>query len=104
MKTIPQEYSRKGFIYKLIERDGDYAIYSVNLKSTMTLVCYEACLVRKHKMDNDFLNVKEGDEYLPSTGEWGRYGWTLPDLGTARIKVQHQKAKRNDHTDQEDGQ
>lgn len=100
-KQIPTEFSRNNFIHTLVERDGDYAIYVVNLKSTMTVIGYEVCLVRKHKADNDFINVKEGDEYLPSTGEWGRYGWSLPDLGTSRVKIQQLKAKKNDRTEEE---
>lgn len=94
MKTIPQEYSRKGFIYKLIERDGDYAVYQVQKVDFKTFLGFEVCIVRKHKADNEFLHVKAGDEYLPGTNEWGRLGWTVQSLGAARLKVAKLKEKK----------
>lgn len=90
MKKIPQEYSRTGFEYKLVERDGDFAIYSVR-KNFYT--SYELVKVRRYKEDNDFVKVKAGDEYLPGTSEWGSYGWTLPTLAACHSKIKTLKEK-----------
>jgi hypothetical protein len=90
VKKIPQEYSRTGFEYKLVERDGDFAIYSVMKDSFKN---YELVLVRRYKEDNDFVKVKAGDEYLPGPSEWGSYGWTLPTLAACHSKIKTLKEK-----------
>ena len=100
MNTIPESYSKNGWGYKLITRDGDYAIYSQGGD-----VAYELVKVRVRK-DASFtaLNKDTGEsverviiagEYLPSTEEWGRYGWTYKRYDNAVAAMQDkQRADR----------
>lgn len=86
MRTIPEQYNKDGFNHHLLHRHGDVAIYEQR-KPTHTSSYYEVVIVSKHAKDNDFVGTKAGDEYLPSTSEWGTYGWTYLTLEDAREKM-----------------
>ena len=86
MRTIPQNYKKDGFNFELIERNGNVAIYKQS-KPDYVSVNYETVIIRKRKTDNDFVGTKAGDEYLPSTSEWGMYGWSYRTLEQAREKM-----------------
>ena len=86
MREIPQQYNKYGFTHTLIERDGNVAIYEQR-KPTHTSSYYEVVIIRKRKTDNDFAGTKAGDEYLPSTSEWGSYGWSYTSIESAREKM-----------------
>lgn len=84
MRTIPTTYNKDGFNHLLLHRDGDVAIYE---QRKGEFVRYEVVIIRKYTRDNDFRKVEAGDEYLPCTNDWGRYGWTYITLEEAREKM-----------------
>ena len=73
----------------LADREAGVAIYELTHKGSGKVNNYEVVIIRQHKADNDFIKVKAGDEYLPSTSEWGQYGWTFPTLELANYKAKH---------------
>ena len=83
MKTIPETYSKNGYNYRLIERTAKAAIYGQHMGSR--LIAYEVVKVRVRAGRESEVNgrnvVFEAGEYLPSTEEWGRFGWTYPVNG-----------------------
>lgn len=90
MRTIPISYNKDGFNHLLMHRDGDVAIYEKrknHIDPTPDFVRYEVVIIRKYTRDNDFHHVKVGDEYLPCTNDWGRYGWTYVTLQEAKEKM-----------------
>ena len=72
------------FVHTLIERNGNVAIYEQRKND---ILYYETVIIRKRTADNDFVGTKDGDEYLPSSSEWGMYGWSYRDLEQAREKM-----------------
>lgn len=84
MRTIPQNYKKDGFIHTLLQRTDNVAIYR---KSKGDILYFETVVIRKRLKDNDFVGTKAGDEYLPSTSEWGVYGWTYRDFESAHEKM-----------------
>ena len=52
---------------------------------------YEVICIRKHAVDrvtDGRLIFKEGDEYYPSSCEWGKAGWTYTNLADAARKFE----------------
>lgn len=87
MKKIPDQFTRNPFTCRLIFREAGVAIYELTHKGSGKVNNYEVVIIRQHKADNDFIKVKAGDEYLPSTSEWGQYGWTFPTLELANYQA-----------------
>lgn len=83
MKTIPANYTKNGFSYQLLERTPEAAIYEQRHEDK--LVAYEVVKVRCRSGRQSIVNgrpvVFEAGEYLPSTEEWGRFGWTYAGKG-----------------------
>lgn len=96
MNAIPAKFSKNGWNYKLLERSDRVAIYSQSrhpdLPANGKATAYEVVLVRvaPPKTINDpirgarTLGVRE---FLPSTEEFGRFGWTVATLSRAREKM-----------------
>ena len=93
MKTIPESYEgrgfgdQKGFSFKLVRRSVGVAVYS---KTGHGGTSYETVKVRTHKKDRTLNGIKiaaAGDEYLPSSTQWGVLGWTYATLDLALAKM-----------------
>lgn len=93
MKILGSQFNRQGFIYELVARDGDIAVYSQRSKSIGTkdlgkVVGYEVFKVQSH--DGLFIHGVwiEPSEYIPSNAEWGQKGWSFFDEKKAMEKFQ----------------
>lgn len=95
MKQIPESFRKDQYDHELVDRVKDLAVYR---KSKDAFHQFELMKIRKHKKDRviagNTVSVA-GDEYLPSTTEWGGYGWTLPDMVAVEAKIAELE-KRND--------
>lgn len=103
-RTIPETFSKNGWNYTLIHRDGDYAIYKQGG------CAFEVHVIRKTTKDYTYpvdknhpekapTTVLAGSEYLPSNEDWGQYGWTLinkEDAFNKIIELKRAKGKRDD--------
>ena len=78
--AIPSIFHRHGYTHRMIKREANIALYSLTKFGRMT---YEVCKVRTAASDNALTGRKAGEEYLPSTSEWGIYGWTFQTLPAA---------------------
>ena len=78
-KTIPLLFTKPGFRYRLIERIADVAIYEQRFISG-GLAAYEVVRIRVREERRIGNSVIEAGEYLPSSEEWGRHGWTYSDF------------------------
>ena len=91
MKQIPEKYEgrgdQKGYTFTLVRSWGTVALYSKEKHGDMT---YEVVRVRKRKKDV-YVGEKQiastGDEYLPSSREWGVYGWTYNVIEKAMERI-----------------
>jgi hypothetical protein len=91
MKTIEWPVIKTDFIDELIKRDGDVVLSVRRSRHSGRVVSYEVQVVRVHRRDmlmNGRLMSCAGDEYLPSSSEWGQYGWSFGRLQDAERKFQ----------------
>lgn len=91
MKTIEWPVTKTDFIDELIKRDGDVVLSVRRSRHSGRVVSYEVQVVRVHRRDmlmNGRLMSCAGDEYLPSSSEWGQYGWSFGRLQDAERKFQ----------------
>ena len=72
--SIPTIFYRNGFTCRLYKRKGNIVMYALTKRGRMS---YEVMKVQVQKQDNDFTNRKAGEEFLPSTSQWGSQGWTF---------------------------
>ncbi len=71
---IPTIFRRNGFTCRLMKRKGRIVMYSLTKYGRMS---YEVMKVQVPKHDNDLTGRKAGEEFLPSTSQWGSSGWTF---------------------------
>lgn len=103
MKKIPEKFKKIGFNYELIKREGNVGMYKqLDGKQRIGI---EVVVIRLHPKDYARFKIKKGDEFYPSTGEWGKYGWSygaytdeqyLQALDAADIKFNEQLKKQNE--------
>lgn len=85
MKTIPKTFSKKGFTYKQIKRDGMKAIFEQSKKGQEG-VSFEVVKITKHNgYELGGQKIPPGEAY-PGTSQWGISGWTFQDLKSAEGK------------------
>lgn len=78
--SIPTIFWRSGFTCRLMKREGQIVMYSLTKSGRMS---YEVMKVQTQKLDNSFTGRKAGEEFLPSSSQWGTYGWTYNSLKDA---------------------
>jgi len=83
-KPLKEKFTKKGFDYKLIKREGDKAIYSQT--KGPKIKCYEVIKIRRHDGYTIADVYMEPSETYPSDSEWGVFGWTFNDLELAEKK------------------
>lgn len=96
MRDIPIQYNKDGFTHTLHSKCGKVAIYEQRKTfndSTPDFVRYEVVILRQYTRDIELSNTKAGDWYLPTTNEWGRYGWTYVTLEQAQEKAKEMTKK-----------
>lgn len=77
---IPDIFHRNGFTCRLMKRQGNVVMYSLTKYGRMS---YEVMKVQTLKHDDDFTKRKAGTEFLPSSSQWGKLGWTFNSLKEA---------------------
>lgn len=91
MKTIPEQYTRNGFCHQLIRRKGNVAVYK---QEKDIYKAFEVVVIRTMKKDNALTGQMTGDEYLPSSSDWGLFGWTYRSEDDANRKFEELIAKQ----------
>jgi hypothetical protein len=85
MKTIPKTFSKKGFTYKQIKRDGMKAIFEQTKKGHEG-VSFEVVKITKHNgYELGGQKIPPGEAY-PGSSQWGNSGWTFQNLKDAEAK------------------
>lgn len=89
MKLIPNSYRKYGYTFDLVERTPFAAIYSQSRNGKT--FAFEVVRVRSRGESVRVLGgveVKsEAGEYLPTEKEWGTHAKTVPDLATAKARI-----------------
>lgn len=91
MKTLPTEFTEKGFTHRQIYRDGDLAIYERTKGSARH---FEVVCIGSHNgYEIAGAKIPPSETYPPST-QWGSKGWTKPTLESAEQKLSELKGGR----------
>jgi hypothetical protein len=90
MKTIPETFTKSGWHFRQIERRGEWAIFQRHACREDARIHYEVVRIRSH---NGFKipgteTMADPAEIYPSDNVWGRDGFTLPTITTAREKFE----------------
>lgn len=91
MKAIRELYTRQGFHHQLIRREGNVAVYK---QEKNNYKAFEVVVLRTMKKDNALTGQMTGDERLPSTSDWGVFGWTYRSEDDANRKFEELIAKQ----------
>lgn len=84
MRTLPTEFSKNGFDYKLIVRDTYRAIFAQKLEDKD--YAYEVIRIKSYPTREVSGSIIEEGEYYPSTNSWGTDGFTFKDYHKAMDK------------------
>ena len=74
-KPIKTEFTRKGFTFSLVKREGNKAIFSQ--KKGKKFLAYEVVIIRRHDGYTLAGTYIEPAETYPCDSEWGIFGFTL---------------------------
>lgn len=85
-KPLKENFTKKGFEYKLIKRVGDKAIFEQTKGKKIKL--YEVIKIRRHDGYTIAGVTMEPAETYPSDSEWGTFGWTFTNLEKAQEKLE----------------
>ena len=85
-KILPDFYHKNSYDFKLVERNGDVAIFGQYNEGV--LIAYEVFEIRKQKAANFGDIHYEAKERVPGNEEWGSNAYTVYSLEKAEIKMQ----------------
>ncbi len=86
MKTLETSFTRKGFQYRQISRDGDVAVFEQRWGKNGS-PAFETVIVQRHH-GREIMGVKiPPAEFMPSTSQWGVKGWTFTHRDQALLKA-----------------
>jgi len=97
---IPETFKKDKYDHELVERHGNFAIYR---KTKDEFVQFELMQVRVAKSECKIQGRvirSVGDEFLPSSEDWGYYGWTLPTIEKARERMVRRAVREGIRSDQ----
>ena len=86
MKILSKEFSKNGFTYKQVWREGNVAIYQQGRGNVMW-ERYEIGRIRQNQSRTVFGKVLEASESWPCSEEWGRLAYTEMDLRRAKERT-----------------
>jgi len=96
-RPLKAQASRDGFDYRLITREGDFAIYEQRWQDSEN-VCYEVIRIQRHEGYEIAGQFIEPAEIFPSSQRWGVDGWTVQTKDAAFEKFRQISAGRTGTT------
>lgn len=92
-KILATEFTKKGYTYKQIWREGDFAIYEQR-KENCAVPHYESIEITRHDGYTIGEAVIPPSEVYPNNEAWGKTGWTSVSLEQAQKYIE----KMRNHT------
>lgn len=86
MKPMPPTFSKNGFHYEQLLRDGQFAIYKQRLRPGAGCLAFEVIKIRQKEESMMFGKTVEAHEVGPSNEDFGQFGWSYPTLERAKAK------------------
>jgi hypothetical protein len=93
MKILPATFRSDDFDFVQLRREGDIAIF-VKQKPPFKFKSYEVVIIQKrdaYAWPNGA--TTPAHEAMPSSRDWGKYGWSYQTLGRCRIAPQKPSRK-----------
>lgn len=87
MQALGNTFRKNGYLFRLMQRIGDIAIYEQLEPSDNRVVAIEVFEVIKVKEQNIFGKDIPGHEICPSNEQWGSKGFTVRNFSRAMEKV-----------------
>ncbi len=84
MIAIPQNFCNAGFDFRQLERIGQVAV--LEKRKSDRNVGFEVVRIRQVPESVMFGRTIKAHESMPSSEQWGLYGWTYSDKATALRK------------------
>ncbi len=84
MKTLSEEFVKKGWKHRQIERHGKVAIYE---RSKVGAPHFEVVVIKEGRAWEKAGVQFPASELYPSSEQWGVLGWTYLDLASAKAKA-----------------
>ena len=94
-RPLGTTYSKNGYHYKQVIRDGDIAIFRQQSRSGVGCLAYEVIRIRVKPEIEIMGKVTPEREVAPANEEWGLMGWTYPTLERAKAKMRELTDKRD---------
>lgn len=88
MKVLETQFTKKGFRYTQVKREGDIAIYEQYQNSIGKVVGFEVFRIAKNKAYMIAGNIIPDQEAVPGNEKWGTEGFTCGSLASAEIRFQ----------------
>lgn len=87
MKTLPDTFTAKGFIHRLLKRAGNIAIFE-RFKTNPDKAHFEVIRIQTHDGRSIAGKFFPASEFYPSTSQWGTHGFTYtPEQSGGREKA-----------------
>ena len=86
MTPFPLTFGKNTFFYEQVIRNGQIAIYKQRLRPGAGCLAFEVIIIRKKEESVMFGKTVEAHEIGPSNEEFGRWGFSYPDLERAKAK------------------
>lgn len=86
MTSLPTTFTTTGFHFTQLERQGDVVLLA-KTRVTTKVKSYEVVIAQQlpaKVMPNGV--YYEAREAMPRSEDWGRFGWSYPDLASAQAK------------------
>lgn len=99
MITLPTEFKKGPFYFKLIKREGRIALLEKS-KGEGCPKHYEVIVIQKRKDAIMFGNTIPAHEAVPGDEMWGAAGFSPYDLAAAELKFAALTKKQNEHDKQ----
>jgi hypothetical protein len=93
MIPLPSTFQKGGFSFRLISREGDIALFEKFKPCITTSRLFEVVIIQKmgqHTWPDG--RTTEPREYMPSSEQWGIYGWSFTDIDQAWAKFRTLRA------------
>lgn len=85
MNTLSHSFTHGGFVFRLIQRSGDVALFGKR-KAHHARDTFEVVIIQKHPAETICGRIYPARESMPPSETWGTFGWTCTELQDAKRK------------------
>ena len=97
MKSLPADFIYNRFVFRLLKRAGDVALFEKR-KASHSQESFEVVIVLRHPAEKICGREYPERESLPPAEAWGTLGWTYAELADANRKFRALVESRQEAT------